>query len=31
MEAYWYTQAGIALADQGFTVTVTESGANGNG
>ena len=31
MEAYWYTQAGIALADQGFTVTVTEVDANGNG
>lgn len=25
MEAFWYTQAGLALADQGFTVTVTES------
>lgn len=23
MEAFWYTQAGLALADQGFTVTVT--------
>lgn len=22
MEAFWYTQAGLALADQGFTVTV---------
>lgn len=24
MEAFWYTQAGIALADQGFSVTVEE-------
>lgn len=24
MEAYWYTQAGAALADQGFTVDVKE-------
>lgn len=25
MEAFWYMEAGKALADQGFTVTVTES------
>lgn len=25
MEAFWYTQAGLALADQGFTVTVAEA------
>lgn len=25
MEAFWYTEAGRALADQGFTVEVTEA------
>lgn len=25
MEAFWYKEAGAALADQGFTVTITES------
>ena len=24
MEAFWYKQAGVALADQGFVVEVTE-------
>lgn len=27
MEAFWYKQAGVALADQGFTVEVEESGS----
>lgn len=27
MEAFWYKQAGVALADQGFTVEVGESGS----
>lgn len=29
MEAFWYMQAGIALADQGFTVTVGDASATG--
>lgn len=27
MEAFWYKQAGVALADQGFTVTVEDASA----
>lgn len=29
MEAFWYTQAGIALADQGFVVEITPSTTEG--
>ena len=29
MEAFWYTQAGIALADQGFVVEITRSTTEG--
>lgn len=29
MEAFWYTQAGIALADQGFVVEITPNTTEG--
>lgn len=29
MEAFWYTQAGIALADQGFVVEITSNTTEG--
>lgn len=28
MEAFWYKQAGVALADQGFTVEISETKAD---
>lgn len=31
MEAFWYTQAGIALADQGFVVEITTPGTTEGG